>query len=182
MTVVLSGYQIEQAIYTGTRTLVYRGQRESDNQSVAIKFLRNEYPTFNELLQFRNQYTIAKNLNIPGIVRPDRLEPYGNSYALVMEDCGEISLRQYSQTHCLEMEEVLTIALQLTQILHDLHQNRVIHKDIKPDNILIHPESKQVKLIDFSIASLLPKETQEIKNPNGLEGTLTYLAPNKLDG
>jgi serine/threonine protein kinase len=177
MTVVLSGYQIGQAIYTGTRTLVYRGQRESDNQPVVIKFLRNEYPTFNELLQFRNQYTIAKNLNIPGIIRPHRLEPYGNSYALVMEDCGEISLRQYSQTHCLELTDGLTLALQLAQILHDLHQNRVIHKDIKPDNILIHPESKQVKLIDFSIASLLPKETQEIKNPNGLEGTLAYLAP-----
>jgi predicted ATPase/signal transduction histidine kinase len=177
MTVALSGYQIGQAIYTGTRTLVYRGQRESDNQPVVIKFLRNEYPTFSELLQFRNQYTIAKNLNIPGIIRPHSLELYGNSYALVMEDCGEISLRQYSQTHCLELTDGLTIALQLAQILHDLHQNRVIHKDIKPDNILIHPESKQVKLIDFSIASLLPKETQEIKNPNGLEGTLTYLAP-----
>jgi predicted ATPase/signal transduction histidine kinase len=177
MTVALSGYEIGPAIYTGTRTLVYRGQRQPDSQPVVIKFLRNEYPTFSELLQFRNQYTIAKNLNIPGIVRPDRLEPYGNSYALVMEDCGEISLRQYSQTHCLELTDGLTLALQLSQILHDLHQNRVIHKDIKPDNILIHPESKQVKLIDFSIASLLPKETQEIKNPNGLEGTLAYLAP-----
>jgi predicted ATPase/signal transduction histidine kinase len=177
MTVSLSGYQIGQVIYTGTRTLVYRGQRDSDNQSAVIKFLRNTYPTFSELLQFRNQYTIAKNLNIPGIIRPDCLEPYGNSYALVMEDFGGISLREYSQTNCLEIEEVLIIVLQLVQILHDLHQNRVIHKDIKPDNILIHPETKQVKLIDFSIASLLPKESQEIKNPNQLEGTLAYLAP-----
>jgi predicted ATPase len=85
MTIALSGYKIGQAIYTGTRTLVYRGQRETDNQPVVIKFLRNEYPTFNELLQFRNQYTIAKNLNIPGIVRPHRLEPYGNSYAFVRQ-------------------------------------------------------------------------------------------------
>ena len=52
-----------------------------------------------------------------------------------------------------------------------------MHKDIKPANILIHPETKQVKLIDFSIASLLPKETQEIQSPNILEGTLAYLAP-----
>jgi predicted ATPase/signal transduction histidine kinase len=177
MTVSLSGYQIGQVIYTGTRTIVYRGQRDSNNQRVVIKFLRNTYPTFSELLQFRNQYTIAKNLNIPGIIRPDCLEPYGNSYALVMADFGGISLREYSQTNCLELEEILIIVLQLVQILHDLHQNRVIHKDIKPDNILIHPESKQVKLIDFSIASLLPKETQEIKNPNQLEGTLAYLAP-----
>jgi predicted ATPase/signal transduction histidine kinase len=177
MTVVLSGYRIGQAIYTGTRTLVYRGQRVSDNQSVVIKFLRNEYPTFSELLQFRNQYAIAKNLNISGIVRPDSLETYGNSYALVMADGGGISLREYDRTHCLELTEVLAIALQLAQILHELHAERVIHKDIKPANILIHPDTKQVQLIDFSLASLLPKETQELKNLNGLEGTLAYLAP-----
>ncbi|MCU0541230.1 MAG: trifunctional serine/threonine-protein kinase/ATP-binding protein/sensor histidine kinase [Oscillatoriaceae cyanobacterium Prado104] len=177
MSAALSGYQIGQAIYTGTRTIVYRGKRESDSRSVVIKFLRNEYPNFSELLQFRNQYTIAKNLNIPGIICPESLESCGNSYALVMADDGGISLREYTQTHNLELTEILAIALQLTCILHDLHQNRVIHKDIKPANILIHPETKEVKLIDFSIASLLPKETQEIANPNGLEGTLAYLAP-----
>jgi predicted ATPase/signal transduction histidine kinase len=174
MTVKLSGYQTGKLIYTGTRTLVYQGQRESDGQPVVIKLLRNEYPSFNELLQFRNQYTIARNLDIPGIIRPYSLEFYRNSYALVMEDCGGISLN-----HCepLTLEEILSIAIQLADILHNLHQNRVIHKDIKPANILIHPQSKQVKLIDFSIASLLPKETQEIKNPNGLEGTLAYISP-----
>lgn len=48
--------------------------------------MRNEYPSFNELVQFRNQYTIAKNLHIPGIVQPLSLETYGNGYTLVMED------------------------------------------------------------------------------------------------
>ncbi|MBF2060444.1 MAG: hypothetical protein IGR91_09755, partial [Fischerella thermalis M66_A2018_004] len=48
--------------------------------------MRNEYPSFNELVQFRNQYTIAKNLHISGIVQPLSLETYGNGYALVMED------------------------------------------------------------------------------------------------
>ncbi|MCU0541228.1 MAG: trifunctional serine/threonine-protein kinase/ATP-binding protein/sensor histidine kinase [Oscillatoriaceae cyanobacterium Prado104] len=177
MNVVLSGYQIGQAIYTGTRTLVYRAQRESDARSVVIKFLRNAYPTFTELLQFRNQYTIAKNLNIPGIIRPESLEPCGNSYALVMADFGSISLREYTQTHDLELTEILLVALQLTEILHGLYQHRVIHKDLKPANILIHPETKQIQLIDFSIASLLPKETEEVKHPNVLEGTLAYLAP-----
>jgi serine/threonine protein kinase len=175
--VELAGYDIFEQIYQGSRTSVFRGERQGDRQPVILKFLNPEYPTFSELLQFRNQYTIAKNLDIPGIIRPHSLEPYGNSYALVMEDFGGISLREYSQIHSLELTQLLEIALQLAQILYDLHQNRVIHKDIKPDNILIHPESKQVKLIDFSIASLLPKETQEIKNPNGLEGTLAYLAP-----
>ncbi len=94
-----------------------------------------------------------------------------------MEDCGGISLQDYVQEHPLTLVEILNIAIQLAEILHELHQARVIHKDIKPANILIHPQSKQIWLIDFSIASLLPKETQEIQNPNVLEGTLAYIAP-----
>ena len=88
----LTGYQIVDRIYSGTRTIVYRGTRLCDRTPVTIKVLRNEYPSFNELLNFRNQYAIAKNLNIPNIVRPDCLEPYDNSYALLMEDLGGISV------------------------------------------------------------------------------------------
>lgn len=173
----LPGYTIVDQLYVGSRTAVYRAIQAGSQHPVVIKVLRLEYPSFGELVQFRNQYAIVKNLPIPGIVRPLRLEPLGNSYALVMEDCGGISLEEYLRQHSLKLPDVLAIALQLANILHDLHSNRVIHKDIKPINILIHPESKQVKLIDFSIASLLPKETQEIQNPNVLEGTLAYLSP-----
>ncbi|NEN88754.1 MAG: AAA family ATPase, partial [Okeania sp. SIO3H1] len=77
----------------------------------------------------------------------------------------------------LDLETCLKIAIQLADILHKLYQNRVIHKDIKPANILIHPQTQQVKLIDFSIASVLPFETTEIQNPNLLEGTLAYISP-----
>ncbi|HAX75623.1 MAG TPA: serine/threonine protein kinase [Cyanobacteria bacterium UBA11372] len=178
LTIALPGYHLEEQIYSGSRTVVYRGvQEKGEPRRVAIKLLRQEYPTFNDLLQFRNQYAIAKNLDITGIVRPLCLESYRNSYALVMEDFGGVSLWDYTQKQALSVVEVLDLAVQLTEILHALHQNRVIHKDIKPANILIHPETKQVKLIDFSLASLLPKETQEIKNPNVLEGTLAYLSP-----
>ncbi|WP_449421029.1 trifunctional serine/threonine-protein kinase/ATP-binding protein/sensor histidine kinase [Phormidium nigroviride] len=181
----LSGYQITEELYIGTRTLVYRGIRIRDQQPVVIKLLRNEYPNFNELIQFRNQYTIAKNLDFPSIVKPLALKVYQNSYALLMDDFGGISLSSYrpiatdeSQlSQSLPLAEFLQIAIQLTDILHYLYQNRVIHKDIKPANILINPATKQLKLIDFSISSLLPRETQEIQNPNILEGTLAYLSP-----
>jgi serine/threonine protein kinase len=187
----LSGYQILEQLYIGLRTLVYRGIREIDGQPVVIKLLHNPFPNFSELVQFRNQYTIAKNLNLPSIVKPLSLESYGNSYALIMEDFGGISLSTYLKgdrqqpadinenkpDRSLPVAEFLNLALQLADILHYLSQNRVIHKDIKPGNILINPDTKQVKLIDFSIASLLPRETQEIYNPNILEGTLAYLSP-----
>src|SRR6476469_329904 len=181
----LPGYGITEQLYAGSRTLVYRGVRESDRTPVVIKLLRNEYPSFSELLQFRNQYTIAKNLHLPSIVKPLDLAPYKNAYALIMEDCGGVSLCSYLKAatdqnqpcKSLSLENYLDLALQLADILHSLYQNQVIHKDIKPANILIHPETKQIKLIDFSIASLLPRETQEIHNPNILEGTLAYLSP-----
>jgi PAS domain S-box-containing protein len=173
----IAGYHLLEQLYCGSRTLVYRAIREADELPVVIKLLQKEYPSFSELLQFRNQYTIAKNLNLPGVVKPYSLEFYGHSYALVMEDFGGISLKDYVKTYSLELAEFLHIGIQLAGILHSLHRHRVIHKDIKPANILINPNNKEVKLIDFSIASLLPRETQEIQSPNILEGTLAYLSP-----
>jgi len=173
----ITGYLILEQLYLGSRTAVYRAVQLDSQRPVVIKVLRREYPSFGDLVQFRNQYTITKNLAIPGIVQPLSLEPWENGFALVMEDFGGIALGQYAQSNPLPLTEVLEITLQVADILHELCQRRVVHKDIKPANILIQPESKQIKLIDFSIASLLPKETQEIQSPNILEGTLAYLAP-----
>ncbi|MBE9123322.1 AAA family ATPase [Tychonema sp. LEGE 07199] len=180
------GYHINEQIYAGNRTLVYRGFRCSNGQPVAIKLLRNDFPRFNELVHFRNQYIIAKNLEIPGSVKAYSLETYHNHYALVMEDFGGISLSSYlaslaaaskEPVEGLPVNEFLPIAIQIANSLDGLYRHHVIHKDLKPANILINPTSKEVKLIDFSIASLLPRETQEIHNPNVLEGTLPYISP-----
>ncbi|MDJ1170254.1 AAA family ATPase [Roseofilum sp. BLCC_M154] len=177
MTPNLPGYQIGNPIYTGERTLVYQAIRSSDSLKVVIKFIRNSYPTFSELVQFRNQYAITKNLKT-GIVQPLSLERYGNGYALVMEDLGAISLDKIIAEHqSLDLENCLQIAIKLADILQEIDRNRIIHKDIKPANILICPKTKEVKLIDFSIATLLPREAQEIKNFNILEGTLAYISP-----
>jgi PAS domain S-box-containing protein len=177
-TVAITGYLPTEQLYAGTRTLVYRCIRESDQKPVVIKLMRNEYPTFSEIVQFRNQYTIAKNVDIPGIIKPISLEPYRNGYALVMEDLGGISLKEWRMgNEKFSMSDFLNIAIAITTTLEALHQHQVIHKDIKPANILIHPETKQIKLIDFSIASLLPRETPQLQNPNVLEGTLTYISP-----
>ncbi|MEH2213729.1 AAA family ATPase [Nostoc sp.] len=177
----IPGYHITEELYNGSRTIVYRGYRETDSLPVAIKLLKNPYPNFSELLSFRNQYVIAKNLNSPLIVQTYSLEPYQNGYALVMEDFGGISLTDYftfDQTlYIASLQEFLEIAIALCDTLDLLYHERIIHKDIKPSNILINPETKQVKLIDFSIASLLPRETQTLVNPNVLEGTLTYVSP-----
>ncbi|MBD2449920.1 AAA family ATPase [Nostoc sp. FACHB-152] len=177
--VSIYGYQISEELYNGSRTLVYRGYREADSLPVVIKLLKNLYPSFSELVQFRNQYTIAKNINSPLIIQTYSLEPYQNSYALVMEDFRGISLKEW----CVEtqfitsLQEFLQIAIALCNALDILYRHNTIHKDIKPSNILINPETKQIKLIDFSIATLLTRETQTLVSPNILEGTLAYISP-----
>jgi serine/threonine protein kinase len=179
--VSIPGYQVSEQLYNGSRTVVYRGYRETDSFPVVIKLLKNPYPSFSELVQFRNQYTIAKNLNSPLIIQTYSLEPYQNGYALVMEDFGGISLKDYftnvETRYIASGQEFLQIAIAMSNTLDILYRSRIIHKDIKPSNILINPETKQVKLIDFSIASLLPRETQTLISPNVLEGTLAYISP-----
>ncbi|MGD1702955.1 AAA family ATPase [Dapis sp. BLCC M229] len=173
----LPNYYLSENLYQGTRTLVYRGQKNWDKKPVIIKVLRNPHPSFNELVQFRNQYIVTRHLEHPAIVKPLALERYDNGYALIMPDSGAIALADYWQKPDFSLTEFLNIAIQLAEALYYLTQQRIIHKDIKPSNILIHPETKQVKLIDFSISSLLPKEQQQLINPNLLEGTLPYISP-----
>ena len=182
--IIIPGYRITAQIYSGVKTQVWRGISESDEKPVAIKMLKAEHPSINETILFRNQYTIAKNLNLPGVVKHYQLEKYRHNFALIMEDFGGISLAEYihnrknfHQNNTSNINDFLQIAIQITEILEGLHQNRIIHKDIKPQNILINPETKQVKLIDFSISSLLPRENQEIQNLNRLEGTVAYISP-----
>ncbi len=173
----LPHYQESDALYTGHRTLVYRALRLGDRQPVIVKALRDPHPSFSELVAFRNQYTIAQRLDSPFVVRPLALERCGNGYALVMPDTGAVSLERYWQAAERDLGEVLDVAIQLAEALHLLASQQIIHKDIKPANILIHPETKQVQLIDFSIASLLPSEEQQSVSPAGLEGTLAYTSP-----
>jgi PAS domain S-box-containing protein len=176
--VTIPDYQITEELYNGSRTQVYRGYRQHDSLPVVVKLLKNPFPTFSELVQFRNQYTIAKNLNSPLIIQTYSLEPYQNGYVLVMEDFGGISLKEWALARNRQsLTEFLPIAIALCNALEILYREQIIHKDIKPSNILINPQTKQIKLIDFSIASLLPRETQTLISPNVLEGTLAYISP-----
>ncbi|HEY9833461.1 MAG TPA: protein kinase, partial [Stenomitos sp.] len=105
MMIKLPGYLIINLLYDGSRTQVYRGQQELTQQPVVIKILKSKYPTFSELLHFRNQYTIAKNLRLPGVIQFYSVETYGNGFALVMEDMGGVSLQDYSRGKPLVLSE-----------------------------------------------------------------------------
>ncbi|MEG4442683.1 AAA family ATPase [Microcoleus sp. AT9_B5] len=173
----LPGYQLIAPLHEGTKTVIYQGRYEGERTPVIIKTLKAEYPTLEEIARIRHEYQILHSLNIPGIIKPIELKPYEHGLALILEDFGGQPLKQYINSQKTNLINFLQIASQLAQILGELHQNHIIHKDIKPQNILIKPETRQIKLIDFSIATSLEKENPTISNPNYIEGTLAYMSP-----
>ncbi|MGB3510740.1 MAG: hypothetical protein WBA93_16200 [Microcoleaceae cyanobacterium] len=116
-TMQLVNYEIESLLHEGIASLVYRGQRTSDGKSVILKFLRSEYPSFNELMKFQNQYLITKNIDSPKIVKPLSLENYRNSLVLVMWDEGYISLSEYMKNQIISLNQCLKIGIKLANIL-----------------------------------------------------------------
>ncbi|MEP0754833.1 AAA family ATPase [Trichocoleus sp. Lan] len=173
----IPGYTITSKIYEGTKTVVYRGYRHHDEQPVIVKSLWQEYPALTEIAKLKHQYEIAYNLPIPGIVKPLELEKYNQYWFLILEDFGGDSLQNFLLKNKINLKRNIQIVINVSETISQLHQNNIIHKDIKPQNILINPETGLVKITDFSIASRLSRENQMIGNPNLLEGTLAYISP-----
>ncbi|MFW9264799.1 trifunctional serine/threonine-protein kinase/ATP-binding protein/sensor histidine kinase [Nostoc sp. CALU 546] len=174
-------YSITSLIYEAATTVIYRAYSKAKGHSVVIKLLKAEYPSIKEIAQLKHEYEIIQNLNIAGVIKVHELISYDNGYnnglALVLEDFGGETLKHQIFTTGIELTKFLNIAEQITETLGELHTHHIIHKDLKPENILYNPNTEKVKLIDFSIASLLSKESPEITSLNLLEGTLAYMSP-----
>ncbi|MEG4519639.1 AAA family ATPase [Microcoleus sp. AT9b-C5] len=173
----IPGYKITEVVQLGVKSIIYRGVRESDRASVIIKTLNTDYPTIEEITRLRHEYKISSNLQIEGIVKPHSLEKYNNSFALILEDCGGQSLNHYQAGKSFKLLKFLPLAIQVAQTLGEVHQQQIIHKDIKPSNIIITPDFKQVKITDFSMATRLSREIHQNSNTTALEGTLAYISP-----
>ncbi|KAB8316429.1 AAA family ATPase [Tolypothrix campylonemoides VB511288] len=177
MSITIGGYNLIQLIYDGTTSRVYRAVRESDQTSVIIKTLKSEYPTLEQITRLRHEYQILQPLEIEGIIKPLSLENYQNGLALILSDFGGETLENFIAAQNFELNIFLQIAIQLSSTLAQIHKNNIIHKDIKPQNILINTKTGQAEIIDFSISSRLSSENQTVSNPNLLEGTLAYMSP-----
>jgi len=173
----LTGYQIIEQIYESANSVVYRGIRQQDSQTVMLKFLKEEYPSPQALIRYKQEYEIARNLNISQAVKAYSLESYQKTLAIVLEDFGGLSLKQVMGGTQLTLPEFFNIAIQTAESLGHIHAANIIHKDINPANIVFNPQTNQVKIIDFGISTQLTRENPTLKNPNILEGTLAYLSP-----
>jgi len=173
----LPNYQIGSQIYESVNSLVYRGHRKKDNQPVILKMLKQDYPTQAELSRYRQEYEITHDLDLAGVIKVYGIEKYQNTLVIIFQDFGGESLKQLMANRPFLVKEFLPIAIQIADSLGNIHAANIIHKDINPSNIVVNPDTKELKIIDFGIASRLPRENPTLKNPEQLEGTLAYLSP-----
>ena len=176
MALTLSGFTITDLLQEGTKSLIYRGVRVEDGCSVVIKGLRPEQCTVHNIEQLKHEYAIAQQLNLPGTVQALALEFDRGVPYLILEDFGGRSLDQLLNQFR-EPAAFLKIALQIVDTLAQIHQHHIVHKDIKPQNIIVNLDRNQVKIGDFGLAAFIPYESQIVSNSNRIEGSLPYLSP-----
>ncbi len=174
----LPNYEFQTLIYEGAHSLVYRGLRKSTHQPVALKTLGTSIPDPKHLARYQQEYAITHRLQgTPGVIDVYELSYCNHCPVIILEDYGAQPLSEYLRQGPLDLKTFLDFALTLTQILDAVHGAQVIHKDINPANILIHPKTQEIKLIDFGISSLLSREAVTLSGLGVLEGTLAYLSP-----
>ena len=173
----IPGVAVQTLLYESVNSLIYRAVREADNQPIILKLLKDSYPTPQELVRYRTEYRITRDLKEAGVVQVYDLQKYQNTLVMFLEDFGGESLKILMQQRKFSLKEFLQIAIATTETLGQIHAANIIHKDINPSNIIYNPETEQLKIIDFGISTQLSRETPTLKNPGILEGTLAYISP-----
>ncbi|MGG1516171.1 AAA family ATPase [Paenibacillus oryzisoli] len=173
---ILPEYELIRQLYQGERTVIYRAVHKVTQEKVIVKTFRSDYPLAADLARLKREFEIGTMLDIPGVVKPIALPKYQNNMALVLEDMEGEPLTAYLPSFRQSLTAFLAAAIQLAKIVGDIHQRYVIHKDIKPSNIIYNRDKQLLKLGDFSISSLT-RERQEMLDPMLLEGTLSYMSP-----
>jgi predicted ATPase/class 3 adenylate cyclase/tRNA A-37 threonylcarbamoyl transferase component Bud32 len=174
----ISGYEIFTLLHEGEHSQVYRGSRRADGKAVVLKTLHRSIPDPEQIARYRQEYAITQALQqVPGVIRTYGLEQAAHRPVIVLEDYGAQTLGEHLDQQPLAVEVFLQQAIALATILGEVHQAHVIHKDINPANILIHPLTHEIRLIDFGLASQLSRETPTVSGVGRLEGTLPYLSP-----
>jgi predicted ATPase/signal transduction histidine kinase/CheY-like chemotaxis protein/tRNA A-37 threonylcarbamoyl transferase component Bud32 len=171
---MLSNYNSLTKIYESANSLIYRGLQAEDNKPIILKVLKEDYPTPEELKRYRQEYDITRQLkDIDGVINVYDLKKNQNTLFMCLEDFEAESLKNIK----ISDSEILQIAIQITEILAQIHQHNIIHKDINPANIVYNSAAKILKIIDFGISTQLFRQHLSLKNPEVLEGTLAYMSP-----
>ena len=174
-------YKIKDMIGGGGMANVYLAHDMILDRDVAVKMLRLDFANDDEFIRrFHREAQSATSLTHPNIVSIYDVGEEDGLYYIVMEYVDGQTLKQYIQQHApVPVEEALDIMKQLTSAISHAHQNHIVHRDIKPHNILID-SSGTVKITDFGIAMAL--SATSITQTNSVLGSVHYLSPEQARG
>jgi serine/threonine-protein kinase len=180
----IPGVSISRRLGAGASGTVWEGVIRSSRQPVAIKFLDpNADPITRE--RFEREASLKDRLKHPGIAEIHSLLVVNGRPCLVRELVAGRSLEQHvEEDGALDWAEAFAIGIMIAQALSHAHSHGVVHRDVKPENIVMDQQRRQPKLIDFDLAKRLPGATHPgltrlTETGEGL-GSLAYLAPEQL--
>ena len=173
-----SGYVLVP-LREGADFTLYRGRQHGNSSPVLVVALTAEHPSPESLRRLEHEYSLAAEIDPEWAAKPLALTRHEGRTILVLKDPGGEPLDQIlhlCQGQPLDLRRALRIAIGLTTALGQVHRRGLIHKDIKPENVLVD-DADRVWLTGFGIASRLPRERQAPAPPEIIAGTLAYMAP-----
>ena len=178
---VLGGrYTVQDKIGTGGMAIVYRGLDEVLGRTVAIKTMLPQYaadPSF--AARFKQEAQAAAALQSPYIVAVYDWGKDGDTYYIAMEFLRGTDLKSGIRKHgALDGKKVAQIGSQIAQALSVAHRHDIIHRDIKPQNIMVQPDGN-IKVMDFGIARA---KNSHLTQDNSVLGTAHYVSPEQTQG
>ena len=173
-------YEIVEVIGAGGMAVVYKAMCHRLNRYVAIKILRDDLVSDEELRRnFQTEAQAVAMLSHPNIVSVYDVSHSGDTEYIVMELIDGITLKQYMKKKgALGWKEALHFAMQISKALEHAHERGIIHRDIKPQNIMILKDGS-IKVADFGIAAL---ESAQEKKSQQTVGSVHYIAPEQAKG
>lgn len=177
--IAIDKYQILETISENYGKSVYRCRDGISQETYILKVLKSEFAGQEEVMRFKQEYKMLKELSESdqGVIKPFKLEEQNGFYFMVLEDIHGRSLKRIMADERLDLDTILKFTIKLVEILGAIHEQNVIHKDIKPSNIVWNREQDVVQVIDFELAVKLTKEKQEFQNSGVMEGSLLYISP-----
>lgn len=172
-------YEILEPVGTGGMSTVYKAKCHKLNRLVAIKVLKDEFSNdSNFVSKFKMEAQAAAGLSHPNIVSVYDVIDEGRIHYIVMELIEGITLKSYiTKKGCLEIKESIGIAIQVAQGMQAAHEQHIIHRDIKPQNMIISRDGK-VKVADFGIARAVSAQTLT----STAMGSVHYISPEQARG
>ena len=175
-------YEIESLIGSGGMANVYKGKDLRNDRPVAVKVLREEYMNDQDLVRrFKNESKAISILDHPNIVKVYDVSVTDQLQYIVMEYVEGITLRNYLDQRGgkLTWRETVHFVSEILQALQHAHENGVVHRDVKPQNIMLMP-SGELRMMDFGIARISRAENQLVSGK--AMGSVHYISPEQAKG